>query len=67
MGFAEAGSLRNIFSNNFENILWEDKIRILGHLALGLRNMHKLGYFHKNLHSGNILVIMINIVITISI
>src|ERR1051325_3179436 len=56
IGFAEAGSLRNILSNNFENILWQNKIRILGHLALGLRNMHELGYFHKNLHSGNILV-----------
>ena len=56
MGFAEAGSLRNILSNNFKTILWEDRIRILGHLALGLRNMRELGYFHKNLHSGNILV-----------
>ena len=56
MGFAEAGSLKNILSNNFKNILWENKIRILGHLALGLKNIHGLGYFHKNLHSRNILV-----------
>src|ERR1044072_3581383 len=53
---ADMRSLRNILSNNFKNILWEDKIRILDRLALGHRNMHKLGYFHKNLHSGNILV-----------
>jgi serine/threonine protein kinase len=54
MGFAEAGSLRNTLS--IKNILWQNKIRILGHLALGLRNIHKLGWFHKNLHSRNVLV-----------
>ena len=54
--FADMGSLRNILSSYFNNILWKDKIRILGHLALCLKNTHKLGYFHKNLHSGNIMV-----------
>src|SRR5436853_2147975 len=54
--FADMGSLRNILSSYFNNILWKDKIRILGHLALSLKNAHKLGYFHKNLHSGNIMV-----------
>ena len=54
--FADKGSLRNILSSNFYNILWEDKIRILGHLTLGLKHTHKLGYFHKNLHSGNIMI-----------
>ncbi|GES72878.1 kinase-like domain-containing protein [Rhizophagus clarus] len=50
------GSLRSFYLNEFDNILWDNKIRILGHLILGLNNLHKLGYFHKNLHSGNILV-----------
>ncbi|GBB97339.1 hypothetical protein RclHR1_02970014 [Rhizophagus clarus] len=53
---ANEGSLRSFYLNEFNNILWDDKIRILGHLILGLNNLHKLGYFHKNLHSGNILV-----------
>ncbi|GBB97336.1 hypothetical protein RclHR1_02970011 [Rhizophagus clarus] len=53
---ASEGSLRSIYLNEFNDILWDDKIRILGHLILSLNNLHKLGYFHKNLHGGNILV-----------
>ncbi|CAB5373606.1 unnamed protein product [Rhizophagus irregularis] len=54
--FASRGSLRSILSNEYNKILWSDKIRILGHLILGLNNLHKLGYFHKILHSRNILI-----------
>ncbi|GBC07683.1 hypothetical protein RclHR1_07620001 [Rhizophagus clarus] len=53
---ANEGSLRSFYLNEFNNISWDDKVRILGHLILSLNNLHKLGYFHKNLHSGNILV-----------
>ncbi|GES72879.1 kinase-like domain-containing protein [Rhizophagus clarus] len=53
---ANERSLKSFYLNKFNNILWDNKIRILGHLILGLNNLHKLGYFHKNLHSGNILV-----------
>ena len=55
--FANAGNLRRILSNNFNNILWKDKIQWLLNLALDLKNLHKLGYFHKDFHSGNILLI----------
>lgn len=54
--FASRGSLRSILLNEFNKILWGGKIRILGHLILGLNNLHKLGYFHENLHSGNVLI-----------
>ncbi|GBC27945.2 kinase-like domain-containing protein [Rhizophagus irregularis DAOM 181602=DAOM 197198] len=54
--FASEGSLRSILLSEFNKISWDDKIRILGHLILGLNNLHKLGYFHKNLHSRNVLV-----------
>ncbi|UZO26765.1 uncharacterized protein OCT59_018978 [Rhizophagus irregularis] len=54
--FMNEGSLRSILLNEFNEISWSSKIRILGHLILGLNNLHKLGYFHKNLHSGNILI-----------
>src|SRR5205085_11708330 len=40
---------------NFNNILWEDKIQLLRWTALNLKKLHKLGYFHKDFHSGNIL------------
>jgi len=53
--FADEGNLRSSLSNNFNNILWGNKIRLLWDLSLDLRNLHKLGYFHKDFHSGNIL------------
>ncbi|EXX76396.1 hypothetical protein RirG_033480 [Rhizophagus irregularis DAOM 197198w] len=55
--FANQGNLRSFFSNNFNNILWEDKINYLYCLIYDLENLHNIGYYHKNLHSGNILQI----------
>src|SRR6266542_4220640 len=53
--FADKGNLRNVLSNDFNNISWEDKIRLLYHIASDLCGLHELGYFHKDFHSGNIL------------
>src|ERR1044071_1561158 len=53
--FANKGNLRSILSNNFSIILWKDKIKLLQNSAGDLRNLHDLGYFHKDFHSGNIL------------
>src|SRR4051794_15296443 len=39
----------------FNNILWNDKIHLLWCLAIDLKYLHGLGYFHKDFHSGNIL------------
>jgi serine/threonine protein kinase len=52
--FAEQGNLRNILSNNFNNIFWKEKINMLWNLSTNLKNSHEMGYFHKNFHSGNI-------------
>jgi len=57
MKFANKGNLRNILSNNFNNILWYEKIIMLTYLSLELRRLHMLGYLHKDFHSGNILQI----------
>jgi len=53
--FADKGSLRSILSNNFNNILWINNIRLLYYIAEDLTGLHDLGYFHKYFHSGNIL------------
>jgi serine/threonine protein kinase len=53
--FAEKGSLGNNLKNNFKNILWKEKIRLSRNLLKYLRELHKVGYFHKDFHSGNIL------------
>ncbi|RIA97544.1 kinase-like domain-containing protein [Glomus cerebriforme] len=55
MKFANKGSLRYVLSSNFNNILWKDKIFYLYSLVFDLKNLHRLGYFHKDFHSGNIL------------
>src|ERR1051325_1548202 len=53
--FAGHGNLRYTLSNNFNNSLWMVKIHWLHYIAIDLRNLHKLGYCHKDFHSGNIL------------
>ncbi|POG81672.1 kinase-like domain-containing protein [Rhizophagus irregularis DAOM 181602=DAOM 197198] len=55
MQFASRGDLRNILSSNFKNILWNEKIDYLYLMAKDLKNLHELGYFHKDFHSGNML------------
>ncbi len=54
--FAKEGNLRSILSTNFSSILWKDKISYLHGLTVDLETLHKLGYCHKDLHSGNILI-----------
>src|SRR5437764_629549 len=55
MQFADQGNLRHVLSSNFNNILWKDKIKLLQCSAIDLKNLHELGYSHKDFHSGNIL------------
>ncbi|EXX76743.1 polo kinase CDC5 [Rhizophagus irregularis DAOM 197198w] len=55
--FSEKGNLRSVLSKDFNNILWKDKIIFLRKLSYELNNFHKLGYCHKDLHSGNVLQI----------
>ena len=52
---ADQGNLRHILSSNFNNTLWIDKIKLLYESAFDLKQLHELGYFHKDFHSGNIL------------
>ncbi|UZO01165.1 uncharacterized protein OCT59_012269 [Rhizophagus irregularis] len=52
---ASKGNFRNILSSNFKNILWGEKVRYLYGAAWELKDLHELGYFHKDFHSGNIL------------
>ncbi|CAI2193821.1 7078_t:CDS:2, partial [Funneliformis geosporum] len=37
------------------NILWKEKIKKLVNITIDLKTLHKLGYCHKDFHSGNIL------------
>jgi hypothetical protein len=48
MKFANKGNLRSILSNNFNNIFWYDKIRLLCHILTDLYDVHQLGYLHRH-------------------
>ncbi|POG68993.1 kinase-like domain-containing protein [Rhizophagus irregularis DAOM 181602=DAOM 197198] len=53
--FACEGNLRSSLSKNFNNTLWKNKIKLLHDSLIDLQKLHKSGYFHKDIHSGNIL------------
>ncbi|CAB4436855.1 unnamed protein product [Rhizophagus irregularis] len=53
---ADQGNLRCVLSNNFNNISWKKKLLLLENTAYDLKKLHELGYFHKDFHSGNILL-----------
>src|SRR6266542_3082307 len=53
--FVNKGSLRNVLSSSSNNILWKDKINKLYCVIVELYDLHRLGYFHKDFHSVNIL------------
>jgi serine/threonine protein kinase len=55
LDLADKGNLRNFLSNNFNENLWNEKIKHLYWIIDNLMKLHKLGYFHKDFHSGNIL------------
>ena len=52
--YADKGNLRSVLLHNFNNTLWEDKILYLLWIIHGLKGLHKLGYFHKDFHSGKV-------------
>ena len=41
--FANQGDLRHVLSNNFNSMLWKDKIKLLVHLTTDLKYLHGLG------------------------
>src|SRR6185436_2170823 len=54
MQYARYGSLRKMLNGSFNELTWEDKIRCLYYIALGLARIHETGLMHKDFHSGNI-------------
>jgi serine/threonine protein kinase len=52
---ADKGNLRTFLSNNFNENLWDEKIKHLFWIISNLSDLHNLAYFHKDFHSGNII------------
>ncbi|GBB89031.1 hypothetical protein RclHR1_01570003 [Rhizophagus clarus] len=53
---ANQGNLRCELSSNFNNHLWKNKLKLLKYILIDLETLHKLECFHKDFHSGNILL-----------
>ncbi|RHZ83343.1 hypothetical protein Glove_97g107 [Diversispora epigaea] len=53
--YYEGGSLRNYLNNNFNSIIWNDKLHNLYEIAYKFSEIHKLNIVHRDFHPGNIL------------
>ncbi|POG65200.1 kinase-like domain-containing protein [Rhizophagus irregularis DAOM 181602=DAOM 197198] len=58
--YADNGSLRNYLDTNYNNLNWYDKIKYLLEIASGLDGIHEKEFIHQDLHSGNILMSILN-------
>ncbi|RIB09097.1 kinase-like domain-containing protein [Gigaspora rosea] len=54
--YANGGNLRKFLEKNFTKLKWESKWRQLLFISWELTQIHKAGYIHRDLHSGNILI-----------
>ncbi|PKY27096.1 hypothetical protein RhiirB3_528991 [Rhizophagus irregularis] len=57
MQYADGGDLHKYLQNNFKNITWEDKLTILLEISRGVDCIHNENFIHRDLHSGNILLV----------
>ncbi|CAB5388760.1 unnamed protein product [Rhizophagus irregularis] len=53
--FKNGGDLRKIIKKKYSNLTWKIIIEILRRISSGLVCVHDSKYYHKDLHSGNIL------------
>ncbi|CAI2171180.1 3252_t:CDS:2 [Funneliformis geosporum] len=53
---ASYGDLRNFLQNHFTDLDWSSKLYWLRNITGNLSTIHKVGFTHRNLHPGNILV-----------
>ena len=44
-----------LVTKNFYNIKWNEKLKILKKIVLGLSHLHNQKIIHRDFHSGNIL------------
>ena len=49
MEYADGGSLRNYFKQNFNNLTWENKYLLAYQIAIALECIHDEGIVHRDL------------------
>ncbi|RIB00599.1 kinase-like domain-containing protein, partial [Gigaspora rosea] len=52
---ADNGSLHKFLRMKFRDITWQIKFKLLNDISFDLMEIHRAGYIHADLHSGNIL------------
>jgi serine/threonine protein kinase len=55
MNYFENGNLRQFLQNNYNQLNFQGKIKLLNIIAQGLNSIHMEGLMHCDLHAGNIL------------
>ena len=55
MKYYRLGSLKDYVTKNFYNVKWDEKLKILRRISLGLCHLHSQKIVHRDFHSGNIL------------
>ncbi|GBB97037.1 hypothetical protein RclHR1_00290035 [Rhizophagus clarus] len=58
--YAESGNFNNWINKNYENFYWLRKFNILQNIVNGLKEIHQKGLVHRDLHTGNILLMTSN-------
>src|SRR6185312_8201492 len=56
MQYANNGSLLSYLDQNINKLTWRMKLQHLQYIALYLRDIHKVGLVHCDLHGGNIVL-----------
>ncbi|GES83282.1 kinase-like domain-containing protein [Rhizophagus clarus] len=58
--YAEGGNFNDWVNKNYENFYWLRRLNILQNIINGLEEIHQKGLVHRDLHTGNILLMTSN-------
>ncbi|EXX50158.1 uncharacterized protein OCT59_023665 [Rhizophagus irregularis] len=56
MEYADSGTLRDYLKENFDNLTWNEKLKLAFQLTHAVSCLHDEGIVHRDLHSNNVLV-----------
>ncbi|CAB5387468.1 unnamed protein product [Rhizophagus irregularis] len=59
--YADSGTLNTYLNNHFDELNWNDKLRLAFQLASAVECIHCCGIIHRDLHAKNILIHQKNI------
>ncbi|KAG0353564.1 kinase-like domain-containing protein [Gamsiella multidivaricata] len=54
--YADKGSLTWHLKVEYQNLTWDDKLRLATQISSGIARLHQEGIYHRDLHGGNILI-----------